>query len=300
MMQTPVAIFIYKRQTNLETLCAVLRTVKPRTLYVISDGPKDENEAKAVTDTRKRVESLIDWPCVIHKNYAKENLGLKERFHTGITWVFESTDRAIFIEDDCIPHPTFFKFCEQLLEKYQDNKRIFSISGNNFLFGKGKGAASYYFSKYPHIWGWATWKRSWDTYDSEISDWQSRRQTNWLREVTDDFIISKFWKYIFNRLSTSKINTWDYQLTYASFKNRELNIIPSVNLVTNVGYGTDATNIKSTNKTIGVPTVPIQFPLVHPTKMKVDTVSDQAVENLVYVHPLGKVSLFIKSILGLL
>lgn len=299
-MNTPVAIFIYKRTQNLTLIFASLKKIKPKTLYLIADGPKDASEIAQVENTRKNLELLIDWPCQVHKNYSNTNLGLKKRFNSGINWVFNQEDQAIFLEDDCIPDPSFFRFCDELLEKYKDDERVFSISGNNFQFGKEKSKESYYFSKYPHIWGWATWKRSWEKYDSEMSDWHSRRQTNWLREVTDGFIISKFWKYIFDRLSSGKINTWDYQLTYASFKSRALNIIPSINLVTNVGYGTDSTNIKSLNKTIGVPTVPMQFPLVHPTKMKVDAVSDQAIENLVYLHPLGKVSLFIKSILGLL
>lgn len=300
MTQVPVAIFIYKRQDNLNRLISVLRIVKPTKLYLVGDGPKDSGEEKVVTETRALLESLIDWPCQIFKNYSNINLGLKERFKTGIDWVFSKEDKAIFIEDDCIPDPSFFKFCDQLLEKYQDDERIFSISGNNFLFGTDKSKDSYYFSKYPHIWGWATWKRSWDKYDSEIEDWQNRRDTSWIREVTGGFIISKFWKYIFNRLSTGKINTWDYQLTYASFKSRGLNIIPSVNLVTNEGYGADSTNIKSANKTIGVPTVPMQFPLAHPTEQKINDTNDRQIENLVYLHPLGKVSLVIKSILGLL
>lgn len=300
MIQAPVVIFIYKRQANLGSLLTTMRSFKPTKLYLISDGPKGLEEEKAVIETRELLESLINWTCEIKKNYSDINLGLKERFCTGIDWVFSQEERAIFIEDDCLPDPTFFKFCDDLLEKYKDDERIFSISGNNFLFGQGKSRESYYFSKYPHIWGWATWKRSWDKYDSEISDWQARRQTNWLREVTGGFIISKFWKYIFDRLSAGKINTWDYQLTYTSFKNRGLNIIPSVNLVTNVGYGQDSTNIKSKNKTIAVSAEQIQFPLVHPVEFKVNGANDRQIENLVYLHTLGKISLVIKSILGLI
>ncbi len=299
-MNTPVAIFIYKRTQNLTLIFASLKKIKPKTLYLIADGPKDASEIVQVENTRKNLELLIDWPCIVHKNYANTNLGLKERFKSGIDWIFNQEDKAIFLEDDCIPDPSFFRFCDELLEKYKNDERVFSISGNNFQFGKDSPKESYYFSKYPHIWGWATWKRSWDKYDSEISDWQSRRSSSWLREVIGGFIIAKFWKYIFDRLSAGKINTWDYQLTYASFKNRGLNIIPSVNLVTNVGYGADSTNIKSKNKTIGVSTVPMQFPLVHPTEFRVDEESDRRIENLVYLHPLGKISLFLKSILGMI
>lgn len=300
MQHTPVVLFIYKRLVNLEEICSVLRRVKPKDLFIIADGAMGKLDQKIVGDTRSKLESLIDWPGTVHKNYAKINLGLKERFRTGIDWVFMHTDRAIFIEDDCIPDPTFFRYCDELLEKYKDDQRIFSISGNNFQFGHKKTKDSYYFSRYPHIWGWATWKRAWDLYDSNIADWPMRRNSSWLRDITNGFIISKFWKYIFDRLSSGKINTWDYQLTYASLKYSGLNIIPSVNLVTNVGYGEDGTNIKSKSKTIGVPTEVMKFPLVHPKRLVVDDLADHKIENLVYLHPLGKLSLLVKSFIGLI
>ncbi|MEI8232351.1 MAG: glycosyltransferase family 2 protein [bacterium] len=300
MIKTPVAIFTYRRIDNLERLVAPIRRAKPKELYLISDGPKNIQEAALVNEVRTKLARLIDWPCQVHKNYAKTNMGLKERFSTGIDWVFKYECRAIFIEDDCIAGPTFFKFCDELLERYKDDEGVFSISGNNFQFGSKKTKESYYFSRYPHIWGWATWKRAWNLYDTQISDWPTRRSTSWLLDVTHGFIISKFWKYIFDRLYGGKINTWDYQLTYASFKNHGLNIIPSVNLVTNVGYGADSTNIKKLNKTIGVATSSMQFPLVHPKRFVTDDIADSRIDNLVYLHPLGRVSLLIKSILGII
>jgi len=300
MISTPIVIFIYKRSDNLDRVIAGVRKVKPKELYIVSDGPKNEMESAQIEKTRVQLETLINWPCKVHKNYAEKNLGLKERFSTGIDWVFETAGSAIFIEDDCIADPTFFKFCDELLERYKDDKRIMTISGNNFQFGSQPTKYSYYFSRYPHVWGWATWKRAWKCYDGDISDWPSRRNSSWLKDVTHGFIISKFWKYIFDRLYGGKINTWDYQLTYASFKNHGLNIIPSVNLVTNVGYGADSTNIKKLNITIGVPTSSMQFPLVHPKHFVVDDIADRRIDNLVYLHSLGKLSLFVKSILGII
>lgn len=297
---TPVVLFIYKRAQNLAAIVAVLRRLKITTIYIVADGPVNPDEVPVVVSTRGELELLIDWPCKVYKNYAKENLGLKERFRTGINWVFRTTDKAIFIEDDCLPDPTFFRFCDELLEKYKDDDRIFSISGNNFQFGKECTRDSYYFSRYPHIWGWATWKRAWDHYDADISDWSERGETSWLLDVTGGLLISKFWKYIFDRLFSGQINTWDYQLTYASFKNNGLNIIPGQNLVTNVGYGQDSTNIKKRNKTIGVPAVPMHFPMVHPANFAANNIADQRINNLVFLNPIGKVSLFIKTVLGII
>lgn len=300
MLRTPVVLIVYQRIDNLATICEAVRKIKPQEIFVIADGPKNAQEKILTDQVRAKLEELIDWPCHVHKNYAKTNLGLKERFRTGIDWVFRHTDRAIFLEDDCIPDPTFFKFCGELLKKYQDDERIMTISGNNFQFGKLKLKSSYYFSKYPHVWGWATWKRAWELYDSQIADWPTRRNTSWLKDVTQGFVISKFWKYIFDRLTAGKINTWDYQLTYASLKNHGLNITPAVNLVTNVGYGSDSTNIKRQNQTVNVPAAPMKFPLVHPRTYAVDHAADHRIENLVYLHPLGKLSLVVKSILGIL
>lgn len=299
-MSTAVAIFIYKRPENLEAIISVLKEFHPARILLIADGPKNKSEALVVKNTREKIESLIDWPCQVYKNYSLVNMGLKERFKTGIDWVFNHCDKAIFIEDDCIPNYTFFEFCTELLEKYIDDKRVMTISGNNFEFGKGKSKDSYHFSQYPHVWGWATWKRAWADYDSDISDWPSLRNTPWLRIVLGGFIISKFWKYIFDRLYASKINTWDYQLAYASWKTGSLHIVPSINLVSNVGYGRESTNIKHKNKTLYVPARPIHFPLIHPKQIIANKEADRLVDNLVYVHPIGKVSLLIKSLLGIL
>jgi hypothetical protein len=285
-IQTSIVIFIYKRSKNLVNIIEGIRKAKPNEIYIVADGPKGLGEEKAVIETRELLESLINWPCEIKKNYSDRNLGLKERFRTGIDWVFSQEEKAIFIEDDCLPDPTFFKFCDDLLEKYKDDQRIFSISGNNFLFGQGKSRESYYFSKYPHIWGWAIWKRSWDQYDSEISDWQARRQTNWLREVTGSFIISKFWKYIFDRLSVGKINTWDYQWSYAHFSHNGLAIAPSCNLIQNIGFDAVATNTKTKSSVANLSTSKLTFPLTHPPIVGESLSVSKRIEHSFYANPI--------------
>ena len=225
MLKTPVVLFIYKRSSNLEAITKILRQIKPICVYIIADGPKLGDEVEC-QKTRRRLLDLIDWPCKIHKNYTKNNLGLKDRFRTGIDWVFKHEQRAIFIEDDCIPDSTFFKFCDELLEKYKDDQRMMTISGNNFQFGQKKSSDSYYFSRYPHIWGWATWRRTWMHYDGNIIDWPARRSTNWLKEATHGFIIAKFWKYIFDRLYTEQCTeTLPRQLCNISLKALKTNLL---------------------------------------------------------------------------
>lgn len=300
MLQTPVVIIIYKRIDNLEEICSTLRKVKPKNILIISDGAKIKSDIHLINEVRSKLESLIDWKCNIHKNYAATNLGLKERFSSGISWVFSIVDRAIFIEDDCIPDPTFFRFCDELLEKYKDDKRIMTISGNNFQYGKNPITESYYFSRYPHIWGWATWKRALKHYDPDLNDWPTRRKTNWLHDVTHNFVSSKYWQYIFDKVYEGKINTWDYQLTYACFANNGLNIIPSHNLVTNVGYDNSATNTKVRSRAMGQLSTPIDFPLVHPRGIEANQPADATTDRHVFLSPIGVVSLVVKSILGIL
>lgn len=299
-LKSPVVLFIYMRSKNILVIISRLRQVRPVKIYIVADGPKNQSEEAVCSKTRKLVESHIDWPCKISKVYANQNLGLKRRFESGLNFVYTNEEQAIILEDDCIPDPTFFRFCDEMLEKYKEDNRIMTISGNNFQGGKNKYHVSYYFSRYPHVWGWATWKRAWKLYDSNIPDWPKRRNTEWLKVLLGGLIISEFWKYIFDRLYSGKINTWDYQLTYASFKHNGLNIIPAVNLVTNLGYGSDSTNIKKYNKTIGIPTCAMQFPLVHPNRVETNESADSRIDNLVYLHPLGKLSLVVKYMLGII
>ena len=295
-MKSPVVLIIYKRKENLPEIIGVLRRVKPAKLYVIADGPKSGEET-AVAAARSEIDK-VDWPCKVTKIYAKKNMGLRERFPTGIGEVFKHEDRAIFVEDDCIPHSSFFRFCDELLEKYKDDARVMTISGDNFQFGALKTKYSYYFSRYPHVWGWATWRRAWQLYDPGLEGWEAERSKSWLRDMTGSFVSTAFWRYIFDRMYRREIDTWDYQLTYASLKHRCVNIIPTVNLVTNVGYGVGATNTRRKSRTMGLAAVPMTFPLRHPSKVVANRAADGRTDRVVFLHPLGVASLVVKSLLG--
>lgn len=298
-INTPVVLVIYKRSVNFASIINSVKQVAPKKIYIIADGPKQGDKEKCI-QTRVELEKLIDWPCEIHKNYSDTNMGLKKRFSTGIKWVFEQEDRAIFIEDDCIPDQSFFQFCDELLEKYKDDARVVTISGDNFQFGKLKIDESYYFSRYPHVWGWATWKRAWDKYDPDLSDWPRSSRIGWLKKVLTSTVSSINWSYIFDMMYQNKINTWDYQLTYMSLKNRGLNIIPSINLVTNHGYDDVATHTKRKSKVMDMTTSEMKFPLVHPTVLRWNDQADKNTDRTVFLNPISMLSLVIKSILGIL
>lgn len=294
--EPPIILFLYKRTANFTNILSSIKIYKPCKLYLIADGPR-KGEARECLNARDSIEKLIDWPCKIYKNYSDTNLGLKERFRTGLDWVFESEDTAIIIEDDCIPDSSFFPYCQELLEKYKDDDRIASISGNNFLFSKLDIKDSYYFSRYPLIWGWATWRRAWHGYDPDLRTWDVQGKNKWLRSYIKETIPYLYWRLIFNLVKTGEIRTWDYQFTYHCFRNKKLHIVPNMNLVTNVGDDGIATNTKIKSRTIGVKSSRIRFPLKHPRLVSRNSEADRVTEKNSFITPIIATSLVVKSLL---
>ena len=168
-LNTPVVFIIFNRPDTTQKVFDEIKKVKPKKLFVISDGPRKPSEEKLCVETRKIIDG-VDWECEVLKNYSDKNLGLKERISSGLNWVFNNTEEAIILEDDCVPDQSFFKFCEEMLDRYRGNKNIMMIGGSNPL-KDFEIENAYTFSKYYQIWGWATWKRAWDKYDIDMKGW---------------------------------------------------------------------------------------------------------------------------------
>ena len=221
-----------------------IRKVKPKKLYLIADGPKDKNEEVKCQDTRDIIEGKIDWECNVKKNYSDTNLGCAQRITSGLNWVFEEEEKAIILEDDTLPNKSFFYFCEELLNKYQNDKSIYHISGCNFHPKLCKDLEEYFITSVIHIWGWATWANRWKNYDLEMGSWQAENKEVFLKKWCPNRRIRKETKYMFDLHCENKSPwTWDYQWVYSCWKNNGYGIIPSVNLVKNIGVGKDATNM---------------------------------------------------------
>jgi hypothetical protein len=180
-IKTPVAFLVFNCPDTTIRVFEEIRCARPPKLLVVADGPRADRpgEADKCQAVRAVIET-VDWPCEVLKNYSDVNLGCKIRVSSGLDWVFEQVEEAIILEGDCLPHPTFFRFCEELLETYRDDERIGMISGDNFQFGRKRGDASYYFSRYNHIWGWASWRRAWQHYDRNMAIWPKFRDDHWL------------------------------------------------------------------------------------------------------------------------
>lgn len=264
-LTTPVVLIIYKRPEITARVLAEIAKAKPPKLLVIADGPRPgiPGEEEKIAATRALIDR-VDWPCEVAKNYADVNLGCGRRVSSGLSWVFNIVDEAIILEEDCLPHPTFFRFCEELLEKYRHDKRIMMISGNNYQFGKIRNSYSYYFSRFYHIWGWASWKRAWHYYDYDMHLWPEIRANNLLKDIIIGNNAFNYWNNIFQSVYDKKIDTWDFQWQFACWIQSGLSIIPNVNLVSNIGFGPSATHTKSEGSWAGVPLFPMNFPLCHP------------------------------------
>jgi hypothetical protein len=300
-LKTPVAFIIFKRQDVTERGFEVIRQVKPRKLLIIADGPRVDRpgEAEECAATRAVIER-VDWDCEVLKNYSEINLGCAKRVSSGLDWVFDKVEEAIILEDDCVPHPTFFRFCEELLDHYRDDERIMVIAGNNFQFGHKKIENSYYFSRYNHCWGWASWRRAWQHYDFAMKLWSEVRDKGLLKDLLLDSQAVDYWTKIFQATYDGQIDSWAFRWTLACWVQSGLTILPKVNLVSNIGYGQGATNTTTSNKFDNMPVEAMNFPLQHPPFMLRDVKADAFTQknNFSFSGPVSAIKRKIKALLN--
>lgn len=237
MLRTPVLFLIFNRPEETRRVFEEIKKQKPRYLYVSADGARADKQGEAELCSRTRaIIQEVDWDCEVKTLFREENLGCKKAVSEGITWFFENIEEGIILEDDCLPSESFFRFCEVNLEKYRHDTRIMHISGENPL-DKEFGEASYYFSKIPHIWGWASWHRAWKLYDVDFQHFDYFIEDNIISNIFKQTEAQKYWNKVFTRVKNGEINTWDYQWTYALFVNNGLSIVPNKNMVSNIGFG---------------------------------------------------------------
>ena len=288
-LETPVALIIFNRPQTTERVFKAIRQAKPPKLLAIADGPRAACPGEAEKCAAARaILNRVDWDCEVLTNFSDINLGLKKRVDSGLTWVFDMVESAIVLEDDCLPHPTFFRFCEELLERYRNNPEIMMISGNNFQFGRSSTEDSYYFSRYNLIWGWATWRRAWQLYDPTMSRWPELRESNWLEDILQESDAIKYWANIF-KVNYETLENWDYAWVFTSWLYNGLTILPDVNLVCNIGFGAEATHTKTASIFANIPTEAMAFPLHHPASIQRHELADDFTEKVVFSGNLGMV-----------
>lgn len=279
-LKTPVVLLIFNRPDLTKQVFDQIAKVKPNKLFIISDGPRNniKGEIERVNAARS-ITQLVDWTCEIKTNYSNSNLGCKNRISSGIDWVFQHVEEAIFLEDDCLPSQSFFLFCDEMIKKYRKEKKISMISGINFQKGYKRGDADYYFSKYAHIWGWATWKDRWiNGYDVDIKKWPEFKVSKEFHEITGSLSVEKYWDNLFERVHRGEINTWDYQWLHENWRLNRISIIPNKNLISNIGFRSDATHTKIESELANLKRYEIEFPIIHPNIIERDYFADNFFE----------------------
>ena len=266
MSSTPVLFTVFNRLNTTKKVFEAIRAYQPTRLYIASDGPRPDqaNEAEEVERIRQFILDHVDWPCEVHTLFQEKNLGLRQAISGALDWFFTHEEAGIILEDDCVPQPSFFTFCTELLERYKHDTRVMAISGDNFQpTTPYPEAYSYYFSRYFHVWGWATWRRAWAHYDRDMALWPIMQEEALLSQIFEEKREVTYWNNTFNRVYAGKLRTWDYIAVYSFWLQGGLTITPQVNLVTNIGLGENATNTKR-HRLVGLETVPILLPLTHP------------------------------------
>jgi hypothetical protein len=290
-MKTPVVLMIFNRPDLTEKVFEVIRQVRPLQLLVIADGPRSNRPGETEKCAAARaVIQRVDWDCQVLTNYSDVNLGCRDRICSGLDWVFQTVEEAIILEDDCLPHPTFFRFCEELLDYYRHDTRVMHISGSNFGFFGQNPEQSYFFSRLAPVWGWATWRRAWRYFDVNIPIWPELKQSRDFMKIFSSKREYEFRSKRWDAVYRGELDTWDYQWHLTCLSQGSYSILPNCNLTSNLGFREDATHtIILDNSYEILKTKEMKFPLVHPLWMHRDSRADDSLFKALFTqNPLKK------------
>jgi len=267
-LKTAVTLMVFNRPEATRRVFAAVAAARPTRLFLIADGPRADRpeEVERCEEVRKIV-SAVDWQCQVETNFAAQNMGCRRRVISGLDWVFSIVEESIILEDDCLPDPSFFPFCADLLERHRHDHQIGLIAGYNPLEESFPFKFSYYYSlpTSHSIWGWATWRRAWQQYDEHMRGWPEVKAAGLLRLLFPDEKIVAYWSAVFDKMyQGSGPDTWDYQWVYSCWTRNLLSIVPRLNLIQNIGLGPEATHTKRADPERDLPAGTISFPLQSP------------------------------------
>ena len=272
--KSPVLFLVFNRPEVTRRVFKAIRAARPSRLYVAADGARADKagEVERVEEVRS-IATQIDWECEIHTLFREENLGCGKAVSQAITWFFENEPEGIILEDDCLPSKAFFRFCDELLEKYRDNEVVAHIGGCNPM-AKARTSNTFIFTQYNRIWGWATWARAWKHFDLEIKEWPKIRNRNLLSDIFPKRV-SELYTQTFDRCYRGEVDTWDYQWLLCRLRIG-LAVCPEANLVSNLGFGDDATHTaNSSSRFSDMKVGTLNFPLTTPKQMLVNEKYDR-------------------------
>ena len=280
----PVLVVGFNRPTCLAALIDRLSQIRPTRIFVALDGPRPSKATDVpLTQECRNLVGRIDWDCEVQTLFRESNLGCGRAVSSAIDWFFSNVEEGIVLEDDVLPDPSFFWFCEQLLVRYRDDPRVVAISGCNFAPGSSltKPDEPYRFSRIVYVWGWATWRRSWSHYEFDMSDWRRRLGMFHLLRVSGwSLPRAIYWSRTFDRVRRGEIDTWDIQLTFMTMSLMGLSATANVNLIENTGFGLEATH--TTQPVEMMPVSTISVPL-----QRVPIALDSRADSWVQTHHFG-------------
>jgi len=281
---TPIVFMVFNRPDCTQRVFEEIRKIRPKTLLVIADGHRKSKPGEELLcrETREIIEKGVDWPCQVMRNYADENMGCGLRVSSGLSWAFSKVEEAIILEDDCLPSPQFFDYTKELLERYRNNRNIGMIGGFRYHPRHVMDNASYHFSSYCQIWGWASWARAWEKYDFNADWWPEFRDS---REFRKSFISRITFRNLQSQIDSAfrrELDTWDLQWMATCMRHGMLTIVPSKSLIENIGWGDDATHSKKAGRYTGLGYEVMEFPLNHPSEVERSRRLDRITEKIIF------------------
>ena len=262
--ETPILLIIFNRAENISEVLGTIRSLKPRKMYIAADGPRPGNpdDPEKCEAVRKLTLESIDWDCEVHTRFQDHNIGCGLNPSEAITWMFEKEPYGIILEDDCIPNKDFFLFCDHFLKEFERDERIWMISGTNLLEEWKANQWDYFYSQIGSTWGWATWNRAWQHYDYHMTEWAKPEVQELMRNMLEPLVfkvLSMEFQYTYE--GYYKGSVWDFQWNFKRMINNGLTVMPARNLISNVGFGEEATHTKGEGKIARIPRGELEFPL---------------------------------------
>lgn len=275
MLDTPVGLSVFNRPDLTELVFQAIAHARPKRLFVFADGPRSPDEAELCARARAVAEG-VDWNCDVRHDFSEVNLGARRRYASGVDWIFSQVNEAIIFDDDCVPDPTFFPFCEAMLEHYRDDTRVMMVTGSNYLERWKEDRQSYHFSYFGSPWGWATWKRAWKFYDITMAAWGDEEVKARIRDLIADEEIFAFQARRFDRLyaDSGDRHSWDLPWSFARLMQGGLTVVPAVNLISNLG-NLDGRGVPPTHPLANLRTAPLPSPLRLQSSVAVDRLYDK-------------------------
>lgn len=293
--EVPIVLIMFNRPFETLKVLEKIKEVKPTQLFIISDGSRNNKEEEKVQQCRNLI-SKIDWECKIETNFSNVNLGCRDRISSGLNWVFEKVETAIILEDDCLPDVSFFYYCERMLKLYENDEKVMSIEGTNLSNKKHHIEDNeYFFGSYASLWGWATWKESWEKIDLNLTTLSNKKIQ---KIIMKNMGIVKYLNYrrIFKKVKQGRINSWGYSWIYTILSLNGVVIVPAKNLIENIGFSEGATHTNNINEFKKIDTFKLSDKIKNADRQKIVINHEYNLEYYFYHNPKGT---FLKSMIPL-